>query len=241
MRHLLAKMRHPLLVAAATISMGVLGSAPAWPQAGCGATAVVQRGDTLSRIAERCNVSEGRLLSANPQVQGSDDLRVGMELKLSGSNGSRVVDRLHNYADEAGNALSGLAHQFGSSVEDLLNKNPDLQQRLRGLGDRLNVPGVDADKAQVTVSPQSGPTGTAVTVSGVGLPPNAPVVIGAGLPRQAYDTLDHARTSPDGTLQATVQVPESASGEKRLVFVVAGAQGEWTVHAPVFEVTGTRL
>uniref|UniRef100_UPI0035E3F4CD LysM peptidoglycan-binding domain-containing protein n=1 Tax=Microvirga soli TaxID=1854496 RepID=UPI0035E3F4CD len=38
-------------------------------------------GDTLSGIAERCDVPERRLMRLNPQVEGSRDLRVGMELR----------------------------------------------------------------------------------------------------------------------------------------------------------------
>jgi LysM repeat protein len=201
----------------------------------------VQRADTLSRIAERCSVSEGRLLRANPRIQGSDDLRAGMELKLPAAGDLQLGGALRSFAQEAGDALSGLAREFGSSVEDLLNKNPDLQQRLRGVGDRLNIPGVDAGQAQVTLSSESGATGSAVTVSATGLPKNAAVVIGAGPPRQAYDVLDRARTTVDGTLQATVLVPEWADIGKPLVFVIAATDGEWTARSPVFQVAGTKL
>jgi LysM repeat protein len=219
----------------------VLGSSAAWAQGPCGDVVTVQRADTLSRIAERCNVSEGRLLRANPRIQGSDDLRAGMELKLATASDSQIGGALRSFAEETGDALSGLAREFGSSVEDLLNKNPDLQQRLRSVGERLNIPGVDADRARVTVSPEVGMTGTAVTVSATGLPRNAPVVIGAGPPRQAYDVLDRARTRADGTLQATVQVPEWADAGKPLVFVIAGADGDWTTRSPLFQVSGTKL
>ena len=227
--------------AAAALLAGHVSAAPAQapgPSVACGSDAVAVRpGDTLSRIAERCGISEGRLLRANPRIEGSEDLAVGDLLTLPRGGGSGLdaaERRLRSLAGRAGDALSGLAGDVGSSVEDLLDKNPDLRQRLRTLGDRLGVPGVDAEAARVALSPQAGPPGTAVTLSATGLPPDAAVVIGAGAPGQAYEVLDRARTSVDGTLQATVRVPEGADGSDRLVFTVAG--DGWKARSPAFAV-----
>jgi LysM repeat protein len=229
-------------VAAALLLAGLLPTSPALPQAAtCGEAVVVQRGDTLSRIAERCDVSEGQLLRANPQIQGSHDLRVGTEVRLSSFGDALTADRLRSFARDAADALSSLAQEFGSSVEDLLKRNPDLQQWLRNLGERLNVPPGDFDKARITVSPQSGPTGTAVTISGVGLPPNTPVMIAGGAPRAAYEVLDRVQTSADGTLQATLQVPDWAGTEKRFVFIIIGVDRDWKARSSPFEISGTRL
>ena len=118
----------------------------------------MQRGDTLSRIAERCEISEGRLLRANPDIEGSADLRVGMELSIR-SPERQLADRVESFARSAGDKLSGLAQEFGSSVDDLLEKNPDLRQRLRGLGDRVGVPGLDAEKARISLVPSAGAPG----------------------------------------------------------------------------------
>jgi murein DD-endopeptidase MepM/ murein hydrolase activator NlpD len=229
-------------VAAVLLLAGLLPSSPAMPQApACGDTVVVLRGDTLSRIAERCDVSESQLLRANPQIQASRDLRVGTELRLSGFGDAPTADRLRSFAREAADALSALAQDLGSSAEDLLKRNPDLQQWLRNLGERLNVPPGDLDKARITVSPQSGPTGTAVTVSGVGMPPNTPVTIAGGGPHAAYEVLDRTQTSTDGTLQATLQVPDWAGTEKRFVFIIIGTDPNWKARSSPFEITGTKL
>lgn len=206
------------------------------PSAACaGDTVLVRRGDTVSRIAERCGIGEARLLRANPRVEGSDDLAVGEALNLPPGDVSALDAagrRLRSLASRAGDRLSGLAAEIGSPVEDLLDKNPDLRQRLRTLGDRLGVPGVDADAATVTLSPQVGPPGTSVTLSAIGLPPNAAVAIGAGAPGRAYEVLDRARTSVDGTLRATVRAPEGVDGAERLVFTVAG--DGWKARSPAF-------
>ena len=221
----------------AALTAVALSGGGAAAQSPCGDAAVVERGDTLTRIAERCDISEGRLLRANPAIEGSEDLRVGMRLDLRPRE-RQVRERVESFAERAGDRLAGFARDIGSSVDDLLDKNPDLQQRLRGLGDRLNIPGVDASKAKVSLSAQSGPVGTSVTISGTGLPDNVPVVIGAGPPRAAYDVLTRARTSADGTLQATVEVPSWAGEHRRLVFVVASDERGWTARSVPFEVTG---
>jgi LysM repeat protein len=230
---------------AAFVAVGALCLTEATAQvavrSSCGPSVTVARGDTLSRIAERCDVSELAILRANPRIDGSSDLQVGMELKLEGVGGfslDRAANRLQSYAQEAGDALANFAGKIGSSVEDLLNSNPDLHQRLRQLGDRLSIPGVDADKARISFEPPRGPPGTPVTISAVGLPPNAPVTIAGGPPRSAHEILDRARTSSDGTLQATVRVPEWAGDHRRFVFVVANADGTLRARSQAFEVAG---
>ncbi len=233
------------LVVVAAIAAGLFRLDPASAQVsqgGCGATVTVARGDTLSRIAERCDVSELTVLRNNPDLRGSDDLRVGMELKLSGNAAGspldRAADRLRSLTTEAGEALEGFARSLGSSAEDLLNSNPDLHQRLLRLGDRLNVPGVDADKARMSIEPRSGAPGTPVTISAIGLPANTELAIGGGPPRSAYEVLARARSSGDGTLQATVQLPAWAGEMRRFVFVVASENGNLTLRSSPFTVTG---
>jgi LysM repeat protein len=236
---------HRLVLAAAIAAVSLAATtAQVEAQSGCGPSVTVARGDTLSEIAERCDVSELAILRANSGITGSADLQVGMELKIrdgaAGFSLDRAAGRLKSFAQEAGDTLEDLAAKVGSSVEDLLNSNPDLHQRLRQLGDRLSIPGVDASKAQISLEPPSGPPGTAVTISAVGLPANAPVTIGGGAPRAAYEILDRAWTSNDGTLQATVRVPEWAADTRRFVFAIANADGTLKARSPAFQIAGVR-
>lgn len=232
------------LVAIRLLCPGV-ADAQAAPTTPCGDAVMVARGDTLSRIAERCDVSEALLLRANPGIEGSEDLRAGMELRLRrdapdlGTRFDRAVSSVNTLASRAGDALNDLAGEIGASVDDLLTKNPDLHNRLRQLGGRLGIAGVDAGKATASISPASGPPGTVVTVSASGLPADTPVVIGAGAPRSAYEVLDRARTSGDGTLLATVHAPAWAGGAGQLVFVVASPERGLKVRSGPFEVTGS--
>lgn len=228
------------LLAAWMLQPGPAHAQPA-PRSPCGDAVVVARGDTLSQIAERCDVSEAQLLRANPGLSGSEDLRAEQELRLRreppdlGARFDRAVGSVGALASQAGNALNDLAGEVGASVDDLLIKNPDLHNRLRQLGERLGLASVGA--ASASVSPASGPPGTLVTVSALGLPANTPVVVGAGARRSAYEVLDRARTSGGGTLLATVPVPAWAADAGQLVFVVASPERRLVVRSAPFEVT----
>jgi LysM repeat protein len=225
--------------ALAALAAAILVSAPAAAQISpCGERVRVERGDTISRIAERCNVREAQILRANPRVQGSEDLRVGMELRLASGQRDRLdgaLDRLRGLADEAGDAVQDLAGRVGRSVDEFLDANPDVRDRLRRLGDRLDVPGVDAQRADVSVTPDEAAPGATVTISAVGLPANVPVVIGAGRRGAAHEGLQEARTDGRGTVQANVQVP--AWAEDRLAFVVVGVDRDFRVRSEPIRIT----
>lgn len=235
----------PRSTRAALVVASLLCPAAAWPQAArpspCGDAALVARGDTLSRIAQRCDVSEAALLAANPGVRDSGDLEVGTRLRLqrgtaqANSRLDQATDRLGAFASRTGEALEGIAGEIGSSVEDLLGKNPNLRDQLRQLG----VPGLSAPATPPTLAifPQGGPPGTSVTLSAIGLPANAAVVIGGGPRRTAYEVLERARTTGDGTLDAAVRVPGWAAGAGPFVFVVAAGERGIRVRSDPFAVT----
>jgi hypothetical protein len=72
------------------------------------------------------------------------------------------------------------------------------------------------------------------------LPPDIPVVIGAGRPQAAYEVLEKARTSSGGSLQLTVQIPDWAADTSRLAIVVAAESGDWTIRSEPIQVTGSK-
>jgi LysM repeat protein len=232
--------RHPILVSFALV---LLGTSPAWaqPSSPCGDATQVNRSDTLSGIAARCDTTEAAILRANPAVEGSDDLRVGRELKLTASTTQPTTERLGSLAREAGSALSGMAQDLTSSVDSLLDKNPDLRQRLGGIGDRIKSTNVDVSKAEILLAPGTGTVGTTVTISAKGLPADTAVVIGGGAPRTAYEVLQQAKTSADGTLQATIRVPDWSTGQERFAVITASEEAEWKVRSAPIQITGTKL
>jgi LysM repeat protein len=223
-------------------------AAPAQAQSPCGATVKVERGDTLSRIAERCDLTERSLLRLNPRIEASRDLRVGMDIAVRGTGGSgaNALDRFGSIAGEAADALSGFARELGSEAQELVEKNPDLRQRLEGLGQRLRDSIGSSDSrpqqgATISISRREAAVGETVEVTARGLPQNAQVVLGAGAPQAAYDVVQTARTGSDGTLRAAVRVPDWAGDMRRVVLVVAAEDGSWSVRSGPVQVTGTRL
>jgi LysM repeat protein len=222
-------------------------AAPAFaqnPSPTCEERTIVQRGDTLSRIAERCNVTEGQLIRLNPVVEGSGDLRVGMELQARGEPASGRTDPLGSLGAAAGSAadaLSGLARDAKSSVEGVLDRNPDLRQRLNRFGERFSGEATTSPKGTVSVTPAEAPVGETLTITATGLPGDTPVVLGAGQPQAAFEIIERARTGPDGTLRAALRVPEWAADANRVVIVVAVEGGDWKLRSEPVRVIGPKL
>lgn len=206
----------------------------------CGETVTVRRADTLSALAKRCGVPEGVILRANPRISGSDDLVVGSEIRVRNPPAQGSVDRLGSAARNAGEALSGMARDLGSSVDDLLNKNPDLQQRLRSMGDRLGLSGFDRDKAAITVTRQAGAAGDSVEISASGLPAQQSVRVGIGAPGAAYEVVKQARTDEDGRLRTTVDLPATATTDDPLQIVLSSRDGDWILRSAPIQ-PGSRL
>ncbi|WP_041809955.1 lytic transglycosylase [Rhodopseudomonas palustris] len=214
------------------VAFGATGSAVAQAEANCDRATPVLRGDTLSSIAERCDTTESSLLQANPNIDSSGDLRVGAEIKTT-SQTHRTAVRLRSFAHGVSNGLSRLAGEVGSSIDDLLDKNPDLEQRLKSVGDRVTG---EAANRSIKLTPAEGSPGASVALTASGLPTDAPVVIGVGLPGQSYSVLERARADADGQLRATLSVPSWASSAQNLVFVVASDDGDWTIRSGKFDV-----
>lgn len=191
----------------------------------CGSSVTVRPGDTISAIAERCEVSESALLEANPSVAGSEDLRVGASLSTPpGSGSTSVGGAFSSLGSSAVGAVDALAGKVGSSAQDLLNRNPDLKNRLENLGKQIGIDGAQ-ERPSVVVMPQSGVSGSTVTIAATGLPKEQTVQIGSGLPGHAFDVVKRAQTSVNGALVVDVTIPSSAPPGS-IVFVVLSAEGD---------------
>ena len=210
---------------AAILASSILtaGAASASP---CGNSVEVLGGDTISSIADRCEVSEAALLNANPAIEGSADLQVGgtLHIEVSGSTQGKVGSMLSSFSRKATNAVGALAGNVGSSVQDLLDKNPDLKTRLDTLGSKVGLTG-NQPAATLSVSPLSGPPGTRVSITASGLPKNSPVAVGAGPPGSAFAIIGNAQTSASGTLDTTVKVPLDQGTSSILVFNLSTGNG----------------
>jgi LysM repeat protein len=117
----------------------------------CGDTYTVQPNDNLTRIALQCNTTVLALLDTNPQITDPNLLFVGMQLTIpdedvvtpdpeEGVIPETGEDELL-YNVQRGDTLSGIAVRFGTTVEDLLERNPQIgEARLIHPGDQLAVP-----------------------------------------------------------------------------------------------------
>ena len=206
---------------------------------GCGNAVTVQRGDTLSSIAERCDVTERSLMRLNPRIEGSRDLRVGMQLDVNGDVGEGL-GRLGSLAGQAVGTLSDFARNLGSSAQDLLDRNPDLRQRMESVERRLQSSGTGSVKGSVSVTPAEIAPGATLAVTAQGLPSDTPVIIGVGRRQSAYEVIEQTRTASDGTLRMNVRVPDWATDMRQLTIVVAAENSEWSVRSAPITVAGSR-
>lgn len=72
-----------------TLSMLLLLALPASlvsAQSACGATVTVQQGDTLNRIAARCDTTVSALLQANPSITNPNRIYVGQSITIPGDS-----------------------------------------------------------------------------------------------------------------------------------------------------------
>lgn len=74
-----------------------------------------------------------------------------------------------------------------------------------------------------SISPRSGPSGTLVSVSTLNLPYQARVHVGIGAVRDGFEALTEAEQGRWGEIAVRVQVPETTSWERAIVFVAFNA------------------
>jgi LysM repeat protein len=106
----------------------------------CGNTVTVQRGDTLSKIAARCDVTVNGILRANPGITNPNLIVPGQVIILPGATLPNDTNTDFYYV-ERGDTLKGIAIKFHTSVDELLRLNPQVTNPdLIIAGQRLVVP-----------------------------------------------------------------------------------------------------
>ena len=106
----------------------------------CGDQYTVVRGDTLRKIASRCDTTLSALLRANPRIKNPNLIFPGQVFWLPGAlipgTGSTDV-----YIIQRGDTLSKLAVRFDTSLKQLLKLNPEIENAsVIYEGQRLVVP-----------------------------------------------------------------------------------------------------
>ncbi len=109
----------------AAVLLASFASTSAAFAAGCGSSVIVQNGDTLLKIANRCGTTVSALKLANPQIGSGNLIYPGQSLLLPGtilgSDGGYFI-----YIVARGDSLKGLAVRFATTVDALLAANPEI-------------------------------------------------------------------------------------------------------------------
>jgi LysM repeat protein len=144
----------------------------------------IQSGDTLGSIALRFGTTVNALLRANPQITNTNQLVPGNQIYIPGSvmtlpSGQTV------YIVKAGDNLSTIASDLGTSLNTLVQLNPQITSpSLIYPGQRINLPAgiipVTGVQPLVEVNPLNGPAGSQLMVSGSGFPENAELNLTGG-------------------------------------------------------------
>lgn len=85
-------------------------------------TYTVQSGDTLSGIAQKFGVTVQELCDWN-NISNPNYIYVGEVLRVSGNTGSTSSSSVQTYTVQSGDTLSGIAAEYGVTVQDLCNWN----------------------------------------------------------------------------------------------------------------------
>lgn len=138
-------MRRSTLFALALLLSAAPATLASAQNGACGASHTIARGDTLSKIAERCGVSLSALQAANPNAQPRR-LRVGAELMLPGAEAQGdAMDpaggAAEGYTIRAGDTLYAIARRNNLELAALMEANPGIRPRRLQIGQVIQMPG----------------------------------------------------------------------------------------------------
>ncbi|OYT70888.1 MAG: hypothetical protein CFK52_09695 [Chloracidobacterium sp. CP2_5A] len=169
------QIRNPNLIYAGQ-TLTIPRHAPAPPPSSTGERQyVVRGGDTLSEIAARNGIDLGRLIQANLQIRNPNLIYPGQVINLPGGNARQpattpapapptqpappappAAGREHRV--RIGDTLSGIARQYGTSVDAILRANPGLANpNLIYPGQRIAIPGSGAPPTATQPTPPTQP------------------------------------------------------------------------------------
>jgi LysM repeat protein len=178
------------MLAAVLLASFVTTTGASAGSATCGGNYTVASGDTLRKIAARCDTTVAALLLANPQIYNADRIYTGQVLLMPGAvfhggNGNDI------YIVARGNTLKSIAALFGTSMDALLKLNPNISNdNLIYEGQRLTIASAQNPK-----------------------PVPNPVPVGSGYVIQRGDTLkkiaDRLGTTVDAILKLNPQITNS--------------------------------
>ncbi|MCW1404291.1 LysM peptidoglycan-binding domain-containing protein [Novosphingobium sp. MW5] len=126
----------------------------------------MQPGDTLQKVTQQCRVALPELMAANPQIGNVRNIAVGTRINIPGATGGDDDARLPHATRKVapGDTLFSLAESLGTSVDALLEANPDLEMDDLPVGLTIRIPrfapggpdGPIAKDPTINVQPRAG-------------------------------------------------------------------------------------
>jgi LysM repeat protein len=151
------------------------------------------------------------------------------------------------YSVQTGDSLASIAQTCGVSYGSLLAANPQIKDPSLILpGQILNIPQViipntgstSTGSRNLQISPQEGPAGTVVTISGTNFPAYTNLTVGSGIVSAEPSNTLSVITDANGSFKVDLGIPRSALPlQNWIVFARQGSgNGKITVQVP-FQVT----
>jgi LysM repeat protein len=219
----------------ATLGMATAVSA----KAVCSSPYIVQRGDTLKGIAQKCGVTLNDLLDANPAITNPNLIYRGQRLVIPGSESESNPVK---YTVKPGDTLQSIADRFDVSVGLILQNNPQISDPTRLTpGQVLTVPvvpviPVTGDNAALQLSLYSGLPGTNLTITGSGFPARQGIYISATSSGVAASAATNASADKNGNFTAQLRIPASAPAGSLWVITASPQSADTPVETATFQV-----
>lgn len=224
-----------LLVAGMVLTPAVAAASAAPVTGTCGDTYVVQRGDYLNLIAQKCDVTLSDLIKYNPQITNINRIYPGQVINITSSGTVPTTtpppSTSTTYTVRWGDTLAAIAWRFGTTLSQILALNPSIvNPSLIYAGQVLKIPtgtsttpgtGVPITGTQISISSSSVKPGGTVTVSVWSFPANAEIDFRLGKQGSAASVFVDAMTDASGRASKTLTIPNTAAaGEKWVVLVL---------------------
>ena len=110
---------------------------------------IVQSGENLSSIAEEWGVTVTAIMRIN-EIENPDSIKIGQELKipLRDQWNSDYPEDKGLYRVKKGDSLWGIAKMLDTTIDILLELNPDLDPAKLKIGQMINIPSSSTEENQ---------------------------------------------------------------------------------------------
>ena len=109
---------------------------------------IVLRGETISQIAQKYNVTTADIFKLNPDAQSG--LKPKMILLISSAENGKLVSKTHLVASNE--TVFGLAKTYNTTVEVLENANPSIAKDGLKIGDLIIIPNLTSYRKNETAA-----------------------------------------------------------------------------------------